>query len=106
MKAAETAKSTVATTAVATATPVEKAEPKIKPVNARKYSLSQNPSIPPKGKQRLIVLSILNNAKSPMTPEEISPLAEKMGLTATGGVLPSVRYHLHHLVLLGIAKFE
>jgi hypothetical protein len=39
-----------------------------------------------------------------MTPVQIAELATKAGLTAVGGVLPSCRYHLHHLVKLGIAE--
>jgi len=78
---------------------------KITPVNARSYSASAQLQATYKGKQRQIVANILRASKEPLTPEQIAPLAESMGLTAVGGVLPSVRYHLHHLVLLGHAEW-
>lgn len=77
-------------------------KPAITPVDSRQYKLIQEPSIPPRGKQRLIVLQILReNKEKPMTIAEITPLAAKMGLSAIGGVGPSVRYHLHQMELLG-----
>ena len=39
-----------------------------------------------------------------MTIGEMTPLADSKGLVAIGGTGPSVRYHLHHLVKLGIAE--
>lgn len=79
---------------------------KVVPVNDRRYVLVSNPSTPVKGKQRQIVLSVLNEQKRPMTVEEMTPLCEEKGLTAVGGVGPSVRYHLHHLTLLGHTTWE
>lgn len=78
----------------------------VTPVNARRYTLAASAPLTAKGKQRQIVLDILRAAEKPMTPEEIAPIATSKGLTAVGGVLPSVRYHLHHLVLLGHATWE
>jgi hypothetical protein len=82
------------------------AKPVITPVLERQYSLLTPPTSIPKGRQRQIVLAILLDAKKPMTPVEIAPLAEEMGLRAVGGILPSVRYHLHHMVKLGIAQVK
>lgn len=91
-----------------TTTPVAKAEepkaPKTTPVNERRYKLIAQPSIPPKGKQRQIVLKALADSTEPLTVDQITKIAEKAGLQAVGGVGPSCRYHLHHLVKLGFAE--
>lgn len=76
---------------------------KIVPVLTRSYSLTTSvlPVSSYKGKQRQIVVQTLLDSKIPMTPEQmVGPCTEK-GLTAVGGILPSIRYHLHHLTLLG-----
>lgn len=77
------------------------AEPVIKdtPVDERRYDLLDRKSEPAKfrGKQRQIVYNILRESTEPMTIAQVVPLATKAGLTATGGVAPSVKYHLHHL---------
>lgn len=84
------------------------AEPIIKdtPVDERKYELLTKDGEPEKfrGKQRQIVYNILREAKEPMSIKQIAPLATKAGLTATGGVEPSVRYHLHHMTTDAITK--
>lgn len=78
---------------------------KVTPVLARTYAAT--PALAPtyKGRQRQIVADILRSSKVALTPEQIAPLAAAKGLTAVGGVLPSVRYHLHHLTLLGHASW-
>lgn len=95
---------------VVTSAPVAAASTEVStkttPVNERLYSLVAAPSLPPKGKQRQIVLSILQNTKTPLTVDEVTKAATAAGLQAVGGIGPSCRYHLHHLVLLGIAKVE
>lgn len=73
----------------------------VTPVNSRLYNLISEPSLPSRGKQRIAVLSVLRAAKEPMTPEQIEPLATAAGLSAIGGNLASVRYHLHQLKLMG-----
>lgn len=78
--------------------------PKSTPVNDRLYTLKAAPSIPPKGKQRQIVLKVLADSEEPMTVGQVAKLATELGLTAVGGVEPSCRYHLHHLVKLGFAE--
>lgn len=71
----------------------------------RRYVLKNEPSLPPKGKQRQIVLQILReNKDKPMTIDEIYPIAEKLGLVAVDGVKNSVRYHLHHLELARLVE--
>jgi len=87
---------------------VKSSEPTTKstPVNDRRYSLVAEPSIMPKGKQRQIVIAALKSSKKPMTVEQVAEFATAQNLTAVGGIAPSCRYHLHHLVKLGIAKIE
>lgn len=84
------------------------AEPVVRktPVNERKYKLVAAPSVPPKGRQRQIVLEILREANRPMTIDEVTKLATEKGLYAVGGVGPSCRYHLHHLNILGCVTIE
>jgi hypothetical protein len=79
---------------------------KVTPVLSRSYSRTATLAATYKGKQRQIVAAILRSATEPLTPEQVAKLAEEAGLTAVGGVLPSVRYHLHHLCLLGEASYE
>lgn len=86
------------------AQPAEPKAPRSTPVNERLYSLEAQPSIAPKGKQRQIVLKILADSKTPLTVGDVAKAAELAGLTAVGGIEPSCRYHLHHLVKLGFAK--
>lgn len=76
----------------------------VTPVNSRFYRLIAEPSISPRGKQRIIVLQILREHKEGITPEQMKPLADALGLVATGGVLPSCRYHLHQLKLQGLVE--
>ena len=76
----------------------------VTPVMNRKYTRTDMPVEVFRGKQRQIVATILNAAKEPMSVEEVSKLAAEAGLVAIGGVIPSVRYHLHHLGLLGYVK--
>lgn len=78
---------------------------KATPVNDRQYKLVAEPSIAPRGKQRQIVLAALKSAAGkPMNVKQVAEYATKAGLTAVGGIEPSVRYHLHHLGLLKIAE--
>lgn len=78
---------------------------KVTPVLARTYSATATLAPSYKGKQRQIVATILRSSKVALSPEQVAKQAEAAGLTAVGGVLPSVRYHLHHLVLLGHAAW-
>ena len=78
--------------------------PKVTPVNDRLYRFKAAPSVPPRGRQRQIVLDILQKAKEPIKLSEVTKLATEAGLQAVGGVGPSCRYHLHHMCLLGIAE--
>ena len=63
-----------------------------------------------KGKQRIIVMQSLTElltgegAEAGYTIREVTAIAKKFGLVAKGGVEPSVRYHLHHLTLLGYTE--
>lgn len=55
-----------------------------------------------KGKQRQIVVDILkSDEEREWTLADIVHGAIERGLTATGGVTDSVKYHLHQLSLLG-----
>ena len=87
-----------------TAATIETPKVKSTPVMERQYVLVANPSITPKGKQRQIVLKALNSTTDPQTIEQITKFATAEGLQAVGGIGPSCRYHIHHLVKLGIAK--
>jgi hypothetical protein len=89
--------------AAETATVVN-ATPKKTPVNERQYKLIAQPSLPPKGKQRQIVLSALSASTEPQSVKQVAEFAAKAGLQAVAGVEPSCKYHLHHLVLLGLAE--
>lgn len=86
--------------------PVTEAEKIVKTaVMERKYKLVAEPSLPPKGKQRQIVLQILREAKGePLSIAEVAKRATAMGLSAVGGVTPSCRYHLHHLGLMNLVE--
>jgi hypothetical protein len=57
-----------------------------------------------KGKQRQITFNSLLSLNRPVTIKEISELAGEWGLIAKGGVIPSVRYHLHHLEKDGFVR--
>jgi hypothetical protein len=67
----------------------------------RQYIKNAKTPISAKGKQRQIVLDILNAATKPMTAVEIVPIADAKGLFAVGGTLPSVKYHLNLLKRMG-----
>lgn len=97
---------TTAATEVITETPktLEQIKAAQVPVANRSYKLISEPAATPKGKQRQIVLNILRAAKEPMNVEQIAKLAKEQGLTAVGGVLPSCRYHLHQMKLLGLVE--
>lgn len=84
--------------------PTTEVKPKATPVNERLYKFIAQPSIPPKGKQRQIVLSIMAGSKEPLTVGQVAKAATTAGLTAVGGVEPSCRYHLHHLEKLGFVE--
>ena len=73
-------------------------------VNERKYKLAVERPQGIKSKQASIVLDILAASSEPLTINEIAPIAAEKGLTAVGGVAPSVRYHLHHFTKDGITE--
>lgn len=50
-----------------------------------------------RGKQRQITYEVLKNSSEPIGVKQVAVIAEDLGLTAKGGVEPSVRYHIHHL---------
>lgn len=78
------------------------------PVLTRQYSVVNAPSTPPKGKQRQIVLNILLRENKPMGIAEVAKIwdSEFRNINVpVDGILNSVRYHLHHLTLLGITKY-
>lgn len=106
--AAESTTDTVTVEEPKSETPAAELKDKVTPVEDRGYYHVADPAKPFKGKQRQIVaqilkdLSIGENAISP-TIKQVTTVAKKAGLVAKGGVEPSVRYHLHHLVLLGYA---
>jgi hypothetical protein len=74
------------------------------PVEERKYALVESTAKSFKGKQRQIVFDILLANQKEMTIDEIAAIAEEKGLRAIGGVVPSCRYHLHHLTKDGVTK--
>lgn len=75
------------------------------PVDERKYELVDVKTEQKfRGKQRQIIYTILHASTVPLSAKEITPLATAAGLTATGGVEPSVKYHLHHMTKDGITK--
>jgi hypothetical protein len=81
----------------------------VKPVSERMYSIVKLPVSFPKGKQRQIVLNILERENRSMKISEISEIWEKEFRSVNipvDGITNSVRYHVHHLVLLGVCKFE
>ena len=102
----QTAKEVVAVEVPKAEAPAATTESKIKstPVHDRLYRLVASPSIAPKGKQRQIVLKALSESKEPLTVKDVAKYATEAGLSAVGGIEPSCRYHLHHLVKLGIAE--
>jgi hypothetical protein len=65
--------------------------------NDRQYIKNERTPTTARGTQRQIVLNILNAADKPLTATEIWPMAEHAGLKASGGVFPSVKYHLNLL---------
>jgi hypothetical protein len=84
------------------------------PVELRKYRSigGKDNTVAPivfgfKGKQRQIVVAALNeftmSEAGGATIKDITAVV-KSQLIAKGGVEPSVRYHLHHLALLGYAE--
>ena len=71
----------------------------------RRYQLIAAPAIPPRGKQRQIVINALAQDKDrAFTIDEVTEFATKAGLTANAGVKASCMWHLHHLNKLGVAK--
>lgn len=68
------------------------------PVMDRKYTVMARTSLSFRGVQRQIVYNILLASTEALTIAEITPIAEANGLKAVGGVLASVRYHLHYMV--------
>lgn len=78
------------------------------PVLSRLYSIVSLPKTTPKGKQRQIVLNILQREGRPMSISEISEIWEKEFISINrpvDTVMNSVRYHLHHTTLLGQTKY-
>lgn len=73
-------------------------------VNDRRFKLIKEPSMAFKGRQRQIVIEVLKTAKEPMSGDEIAIPAATLGLQATAGVAASVKWHLHHLVLMGYVE--
>lgn len=101
MKTETSAKPTVTAETNVIAAP---AKATVTSVNDRKYKLTESCPSSFKGAQRQIVRNILANSKEPMTPAEVAPLADQAGLKSITPTLASVRYHLHHLQLLGFAE--
>ena len=50
-----------------------------------------------RGKQRQQTYDALKSSPQPLNIKDTSAIAAELGLTAKGGVEPSVRYHIHHL---------
>ena len=76
------------------------------PVDARIYKALLPITHGFKGKQRQIVVAAitdLTNVKGGATIAEVTAVVKGV-LVAKGGVEPSVRYHLHHLALLGYVE--
>lgn len=68
------------------------------PVEERLYAIvPRDEEVKFRGKQRTIVYNELKTLATPATIKTLALLCEKAGLSAVGGVEPSVRYHLHHL---------
>jgi hypothetical protein len=101
---AVSAKAVVDQTVAATVVETPK-EPTIKvtPVEERKYQLldtvDHTEPLKFRGKQRQAVYDVLKEYPGPMTIDEVAAFASDKGLTAKGGVTPSVRYHLHHMAI-------
>jgi hypothetical protein len=73
---------------------------KVVPVLNRTYKITSTCPSSFKGKQRQIVRDVIATDKEKYwTIQEVSDLARSKGLSAVGGVLESVRYHLHNLKL-------
>jgi hypothetical protein len=76
------------------------------PVDARIYKALLPITHSFKGKQRQIVVAAITdftNVKGGATIAEVTAVVKGV-LVAKGGVEPSVRYHLHHLALLGYVE--
>jgi hypothetical protein len=94
-------------TAVAVA--VEAEQPKTPEVKSTKtvpadrlYQLTGDPSVDPKGKQRLYILQVMRTDKErAWSAKEIVPLVEKKGYSHSinFSTLDSVRWHLHQMFL-------
>ena len=103
--ATKTNESVVAQPTTTTAAPVVEKVTKSTPPAERRYQLVAAPAIPPRGKQRQIVINALAQDKDrAFTIDEVTDFATKAGLTANAGVKASCMWHLHHLNKLGIAK--
>lgn len=89
---------------VKTAVDAKPEAPKQTAIEDRLYTLASFDGEPMKfrGKQRQAVYESLLELKAPSTIAQVAKLAAKKGLEATGGVEPSVRYHLHHMTNDGV----
>lgn len=98
----------VPSTEVLTETPkTETAAPVIKqtPVEERLYELvPRDEEVKFRGKQRTIVYNALKAIGIPLNIKDCAAMATEAGLSAVGGVEPSVRYHLHHLTNDGYTR--
>lgn len=99
----------VPSTSVTIETPVvetpKEPESKITSVEDRLHKITdQKEEVKFRGKQRQIVYDSLKSSPVPLTIKDVSLIATENGLTAVGGVEPSVRYHLHHLTKDGYVE--
>ena len=79
-------------------------QPKRQPLGNRVFTLVAQPSLPPKGKQRQICLRILVEAgEAGTTIQAAAKKAKEYELSTVDTIENSVKYHFHHLVLLGLA---
>ena len=86
-------------------TPVTETKVKQTPPLERKYQIAAIPSLPPKGKQRQIVLAALNQDPTrAYSVDEVTEFATAAGLSAVGGIKASCNWHLHQMNILGIVK--
>jgi hypothetical protein len=69
----------------------------------RRYRLLRNPSLPPKGTQRIIVLHLLNEArkagKFDISAKEMEKDADSFNYRANAGTVLSIQWHLHQMTL-------
>jgi hypothetical protein len=73
------------------------------PPDMRRYRLLRNPSLPPKGTQRIIVLHLLNEArkagKFDISAKEMEKDADSFNYRANAGTVLSIQWHLHQMTL-------